>query len=66
MLAFLSFINVRLPDGANESPLLVLGDYFLLILGLIYGAVIIVFDMYNRLKLVDIMKKFTAFDAEVN
>lgn len=66
LLAFLSYTNMRLPDGPIESPLLIASDYTLLIVGLIYGAVIIVFDMYNRSTFIDILKKFTAFDMEVN
>lgn len=65
-LAVFSYSIINLPDGPNESPTLILGDYILLIVGLFYGAAIIVYDMCNRLRLIDIIKKFTIFDKEVN
>ena len=65
LLAWLSYGN-KLPVGANESPLLILGDLVLLIIGLIFGSAMIVFDMYNRSRLINIIKKFTKFDMEVN
>lgn len=45
LLALFSYTNIQLPEGPNVSPILVLGDYVLLITGLLYGAIIIVFDM---------------------
>lgn len=37
-----------------------------LIFTLVFGAISIGFDMYNRFKLVDILNKFTRFDREVS
>lgn len=65
LLALFSYKHIQVPEGPNVSQILVLGDCALLIAGLLYGAVIIVFDLYNRFKLIDIMKKFTTFDMEV-
>lgn len=64
-LAIYCYENLQLPTDPNVSYVLILGDYSLLILGLIFGAAVIVADMYNRNKFMDIMKKFNSFDKEV-
>lgn len=65
-MALIAYINMQLPPDANTAAfILVLGDYVLLIVGLIYSALIIIFDMYNRIRLTDILNKFITFDKEV-
>lgn len=49
----------------SESYAVVLGDYLILIQGLIYCALVIIFDMINRFKLISILKDFADFDNEV-
>lgn len=66
-MAIISYKNMKLPQDTNKSSfILVLGDYLLLYVGLIYGALIILFDMLNRYKLVGILNKYITFDNEVS
>lgn len=65
-LAFYRYSYMDIPQDASKSYILVIGDSLLLIFGIIYGALMIVMDMFNRNRLVDILKKFTIFDKEVN
>lgn len=53
-------------DSNTASYILMLGDSVLLIVGLVYSALIIIFDMHNRFKLVGILNKFITFDKEVS
>lgn len=65
-MAIITYGSLRLPQDTNRSSfVLALGDSMLLIVGLIYSALIIMFDMHNRSRLVEILNKFTAFDKEV-
>lgn len=57
---------IKLPQDPNTSIILTIGDHLLIIFGLIYGAIIIAMDMYNRRRLVEILKKITVFDEEVS
>lgn len=67
LMAFISYNGMKLPQDSNTASfILILGDYVLLILGLIYSALIIIFDMYNRFKLIEILNKFITFDKEVS
>lgn len=50
----------------DASYVLVMGDFLLLIVGFVYGAVAIAMDMFNRNRLVNIVNKFIIFDKEVN
>lgn len=66
-MAIIAYNDMKLPqDSDTASFILILGDYVLLILGLIYSALIIVFDMYNRFRLCELLNKFITFDKEVN
>lgn len=66
-MAFFSYRNMESLQNPNTSSyILILGDQILLILCLIFGAQIIGMDMLNRDKLVDILKKITAFDKEAS
>lgn len=66
--AFLSFKNAQflLNSNSTESVILIGADYFILLSGLIFGAIIIVMDMCNRFKLVGILKNIKIFDEEAS
>lgn len=66
-LAINSYRNMKFPDEKNTASFIInVGDSLLLNVGLIYAALIIIFDMHNRFKLIEILNKFIAFDKEVN
>lgn len=66
----LAFICLQKQDSPkfnlNLSYILFLGDYILIILGLIYGAEARLMDMCNRSKFVRIVRQFDDFDKEVS
>lgn len=65
-MAIATYVNLSLPRDTNTASfILSLGDSMLLIVGLIYSALIIVFDMLNRQRLTEILNKFITFDKEV-
>lgn len=66
--AVLSFKSAQYPQNTDhtESGILIGADYFILISGLIFGALIIVMDMCNRFKLVGILKNIKTFDEEAS
>lgn len=66
LLAFVSYLDLKLPQNPNESFILKLGDHLLLIYGLCHGAFMILMDMYNRRKIVELAQKCFAFDREVS
>ena len=66
LMASYCFINIHRPQNPGESYILMLGDYALLIIGLIYGAVIIALDMYNHRTFIELMKNLMSFDDEVS
>lgn len=49
----------------TESLILIGGDNFILIFGLLFGIVIIIMDLCNRSKLLDILKNIHTFDETV-
>lgn len=55
------------PRGSDiyTSHLVVLSDNITVMLGLILGLFAICFDMYNRSKFVEVVKKFSNFDKKV-
>lgn len=53
-------------NDTNQSYILSLGDTILIILGLIFAAVAVVMDMYNRKRIVDFLKHFIHFDKNVS
>lgn len=65
IMAFICYQNIKLPQDQNVSYILATGDAMFLIAGLIYGAIIITIDMFNRFRIIDILRMFTAFDSEV-
>lgn len=65
-LAFLNYQSMKLLyDPSVNLSVLVLGDKLLLVTVLICGVLIMVINMCNRFKLVNILNNFTAFDNEV-
>lgn len=66
--AFLSFKNAQFPKNSDstESVILIRADHFLLLSGLMFGALIILMDMCNRFKLVGILKNIKTFDEEAS
>lgn len=65
--ALLSFQNAQFPKNFDntESLILITADYFILLSGLAFGVVVIVMDMFNRYKFVEILQNINTFDAEV-
>lgn len=66
LLAFVSYQDLKLPQDPKESFILKLGDHLLLIWGLLHGSLMIIMDMCNRFRLIDIAQKYGTFDKEVN
>lgn len=66
LLAFISYVDLRLPQSPNESFILKLGDHLLLIYGLFHGAFMILMDMFNRRRIVELAQRCFAFDQEVS
>lgn len=64
-MAFICFQTMNLPKKANSTHILVLGDCIHCILGLINAAIMIVMDMCNRFRILNILKKFALFDKQV-
>lgn len=64
--AFTNFQIVTLPKEMPLASLLYFGHYILLIQGLLVCTIAIGLDMYNRNKVVAILKTFIAFDKEVS
>lgn len=62
-----SLSQLIFPRGENiyASPLVVLSDNISVMLGLILGLTCAIFDLYNRVKLINIVKHFIAFDKKV-
>lgn len=65
--AFVSFEFALFPQNPdyNESVILLGADYVIVISGLVFGAFIIVMDIFNRFKLVGILNDMKTFDEEV-
>lgn len=64
-LAFYELQIVKLPQDPHNSQLLILGDNVIIVLGLAFNALVIVMNMLNRKRLVEILRKFTIFDQRV-
>lgn len=63
-MTFISYRNLKIPQYSNASYILIIGDSFHKLSGLIFGALIIGMDMCNRFKLLKIWRKFIIFDKE--
>lgn len=66
LAAFTNFQTIILPKEMKIESALYFGHYALLIQGLVICAISIGMDMFNRNKLVAILKAFIEFDKEVN
>lgn len=64
-LTYSSYHEIQNWPSLNKSQVLTVSNYSLLILGLIFGALTITMDMFNRTRLVEILKKFIRFDKNV-
>lgn len=64
MAAFI-YQSMEIPKDPNESVILIIGDNLLLISGFVSGVIFILIDMFNRNRLVGILKNLTVFDDEV-
>lgn len=64
--AFIAFKNAEYDQNHTEVVILIVADNSILITGLILSALVIVMDMCNRFKLIDIMKNINTFDEEVS
>lgn len=64
-MAYICYEGVELPRDPNQSFILIIGDSVLIILGLAYSAVAVAVDMFNRSKIVSVLKNLTEFDREV-
>lgn len=66
-MAYIFYQNAKITmDPNTKSYFLVLGDYMLYIIVMIYGILVRGMDLFNRFKLIDIMKKFNTFDKEAS
>lgn len=66
ILTYLHIRNVKASKDPNTAQyFLILCDYVLWVAIMIYGILLRGLDMYNRFKLVNILKDFTMFDKEV-
>lgn len=62
-----AFMHFRSIDYLkNQSFIMIDGDFLLLKLSLVSCILVIVMDMCNRVKLVDIVKNFNSFDEKVS
>lgn len=71
ILVYLAITNVSLlrtdiQKYPQSLPILILGNEFLLVFGLIYGVIMIIENMCSRFKFVRILKTFINFDREVS
>lgn len=66
LAAFTNYQTIALPKEMKIASALYFGHYALLILGLVISAISIAMDMWNRNKLVAILKAFNEFDKEVS
>lgn len=65
-LGFVYIHSIDVPKSRYESYILLFGDSILISLGIFFGAVIIIMDMINRFRIVDILNNFVAFDKNVS
>lgn len=64
-LAFLGLYTLSVPN-IEHSYILFVGNHVVVIFGLICGVFDIIFDMFNRNRLTDIILKINSFDKKVN
>lgn len=66
MMAFTYYENFKLPQAQKISSILVFGNAFLIIFGVLWVIIIIIMDLMNRFKLIALLKMFNSFDKEVS
>lgn len=67
LATFVSFEYVKFkPETNTQLNMLVIWTNLHLTLGMVFCVVIIAMDMYNRVKLVNLIKTFTIFDKQVS
>lgn len=66
ILTVITYKNMGFAKAASVPFVLIFADDMILAIGLINAIILIILDMYNRSKLVDILKMFQIFDAEVS
>lgn len=66
ILIIMACISVDLPQKTNSTRLLIFGQRVHSILVLINAAIMIIMDMCNRFRILNIVQKFTTFDKEVS
>lgn len=64
LLTLVPYKYLAVKQDPNIPFVLIFTDHMLLMLGLISGAFIISFDIYNRCKFVDVINHFNVFDKE--
>lgn len=64
--AYRAYEQISISQDTSRGQLLNFGFYVILIAGLIFAALIIALDAFNRQKFVDILQKVTIFDNEVS
>lgn len=65
IMALHCYQNLIVPETSNESFILIVINYFRLISGLVFGAIMVTIDMFNRSKFITMFKKIIFFDKEV-
>lgn len=65
-LAFTCFHRMKVQLEANVPFILFFGEQIHLALGLAFGALAITIHMYNRSKMIDILRIFSVFDEEAS
>lgn len=65
-LASVYFQMIEIPQDPSASYILFFGDSIFNLVGLSFGIITIIMDMFNRSRLVDILKRFTEFGKEAS
>lgn len=63
-MAYFSYIDMNVPRDASIPYAILISGFSLQISRLIFGALAIGMDMWNRFKIVDILKKLNIFNKE--
>lgn len=65
-MAYLTWCTLNVIPNMEHSYILFIGNHAVVIFGLICGVLDVIFDMFNRNQLTDIIIKLNTFDKEVN
>lgn len=66
ILAVLYFQTIVIHQDPSASHILFFGDSIFNVIGLIFASLMIILDMCNRSKIIDILKGFSTFGKEVS